>query len=979
MNASETFCNTVKSFGLSSHRGYLAANGACVDDPSQKGKLQDIFALARTQLFNLVKETQIEQAAYHRELLDALILNTTALSVRYQEKVGYLACKIFSKEAKQTLNEADLLISEARAANQLLAKLKDASGVVVQVDDFEETFSRFLGESWNKNIALIEQASEVNSPLSPLLKDIISWTTKRSVRWLTQPFNNKFPVDRDELYRLLPHLDFHSISASALQKIKDHHIIIKAELSSRYWKQLAHAMPKLGSAFIHNRLGITGNFLMRTSVLMDHYRSEAELTRLREALFNHTFPRNLLYPHSFMTLLEADEEGLLTNEWMIGFNERNRMFCEDLQSGRSEFREEDYAKKAGVFVLLENRRHAFSTHQEACDVFGALLNFKNNPAINFPIDSDIKPELLSSLLVIYEWLLKADRQSCNTFDEWFPSIADYLHTADRKSHSPSILPSQKALLFVNRQNQLSQNERILLINALGIDISFPKAPEKPMMTSLLKLSYEGDQVLLEHIPYLFYLKQHLLEKNGSKLILTRNSPLVLKIIYGLMGNHLQDNTYTEDEQILLASSKEGIRKSSREFSLSRWAPIAIWNRAIQRNYSGRPAIDDKWIRSFKAPNYASEIDFSDTLVSPEALSSFQKNHPTIRLKYRNSIIPGKKLLAMNNGAYELQVPGGVRNVHESLIRQVALKDPILESSEVDAFLEYCYTHQISSASDHLLGYLWIKAQMQNWEGIGEYCFARLISSIEPSNLLKRARLAHEHPLFAPLRVYCARYSLAHCLNGGAHHDQFDEREIKELTDFARGVFEPASMPALPPFTPVDLSSILPPNQKVLCADNEEVLINLVFLSLHSGYFKGLLNYRSTSKKPLQIQGIQAEGLLSIPAKVLVWVDHFARTNRLQEILESRDLFQLCCAAHYLEMPALKIALAERIRPITNSYEYGTYSYYAYGTNSYDEYNSYIRPSYSSLRQLMLRLVDAIPSSPEVNFDELQEMVSKLEL
>lgn len=904
---------------------WVAANGKVYEDgyfSDQQGKLQiisSIFAHANAQIFELVKTSSIDNIDTDFQALDELISNTIVLKRLYEKKVGFLFSKIFNPKAKTLLNSSDKLVKDAQDTQLLLQAIKRYEKGAMPLEGLDKAFHDFIGNNWERRISILNLLSDGSRSFASLRQPFVSWTTNRIITWVTNPSSKNTPLDGDLRCRLLPHIDFSAFTGPQLVAFDK--CYFNDGNYKRYWSilsdahtNIATAMEARGVDFDKVQYHSLSGRLMKLKEEMDFVQNVQHAMRVN-------FPGHLLTRCRILDLMVLLDGGVLTGETPLpGFNLENDLSLALREPIGLLSQSENHALKAAAFILRLHRKYPLRDKSIVYRSFRCLKEYPQVEGVTHLNQNRMIPQQFYFLYSLFEWIEKVGPESYREFEMLYPSYALLFQQlkGPKEGWSSDI---HSAMDFVHQQRALSSLERSRLVRACVIDIGFPHVPNKIDIEEVKELSEKALELLLNKYPYVHgFIK---LSKIGLRkdwnYKLQGPTDLMLAMRMPLQPNLIKTN-YTFSELGLLDACLKGLNKTMTPPSLRRWFSCTVITDRRYIDLSGQAEIDDEQFEKIGLPEDCESIYLSDTAVSATYVQNFQALHPKVRIDYRDSLNPGRKLLSMERGQFQQAL--------NSLISEVASVSPILDDQEREPFLEYCCTHLIAEASDEVLTSFVVKAKENGWMGIGEYCLAKLIGSVDVKNVLNRWRLSKEHPQLDPLRHHCARFSMAYCLPEGIFAKQLSEHEqeailevAKEITLFPHDEFAP------PEFQPVDLGKHLTPDSILICEGDEEVDVNLLFLSLHSRFFELMLRGESYSLRPIKAananpeEGIDMEefsvqrpenvkALPMISGAHLNLIYAFLRENKLPEGLTKDELAELIRNAQLLEIPSLVIAATE---------------------------------------------------------------------
>lgn len=886
--------NILQLTGLTAHRGYISQDGEYTEDSSKKMPLKDLCQNTIDQVFEMLGQPMNDQVEGNRRLINGLLVNFTALRKRYESETTLFERNLVSPGI-ETVRKIDRLFQVLKATDQLL------ECVVAQRTDFSKAFDDLVGEEWDRLAVLMKPMEKKEIAIEPLDRELIDWSTKRSLKWLGVSLFSSTNISKEAVWKVLPHLDFFQISCDDLKKIEKLYLRPEAPERTENWHALSAVLCKLGLAMIANGDAVAGRKLAIEGLLMVVCEDHAFVQKTLLQLISSSFPHNML-EYNFHGLILASYAGLLQRETIPEGLDFQHILLEPLQA------EVFYPLDAGsfplhmaIFILRQHEMHHLSNYQEAHLLYTALISSSKFFPEGFLKPENLEPHDLHGLYIIYNWYCDAPKFSKMEMGLLYPALIAFCDRIVVNQEQGYAFRLFKAFSLCRMAMDCERKEKMQFIGAVYLEASFSSRPSIEAIEGLKHLSPRWIGLLKEWYPYVYNLRlQAELNPRNSSM---HNGMFALTHTYK-PTLHKTEKEPTMDD---IALSVAGGRKLRADYGNKRewiqWLSAdAMMSNHHFVNLAGRRDIDDGWLVHHPFNGFNHIVDLTDTCVTLTGVFELCRSDRSLNVIYADHITPALKLLALNNGEYALQYEGGIRHVHEALVREVAPVEHQLKSDEVDLFLEYCYTHQISSLTFSLASRLLIQAAQQNWKGIGEYCLTYLIGSTNYTNLIERIQDVPDHPALAPYRYFCVRL----CVQGLRTHqfDRYSQEEQEFLKEVEKRIVHGAvEIPAPPPFVPVDLRKALPEHKVVICDDGTEVSINLLMMSLHSGHFQNLLNFGG--KDVLEDQPMH---LLDISGDCIQFILDFVHTGKLPESLAYLRVLELCLAASYLEMPALKIAL-----------------------------------------------------------------------
>lgn len=900
----------------------ISTDGEFRDQQEQTVKLSILFSTTRKQLFDLARvATPASSEGLIRDL-DELIYHTILLKNRYQEKLGTLFSRIFNQDASKTLSQGDKLILEANSVKALLKGLKGSS-----LDDMKGVFDTLMGKSWEKNIALLEPLPDGSFPLAPLRPHLVSWSTMRSIKWLCLPYSKKTPLDHDQMCHFLPHLDFQAITIPALNGIHQYVLDLNGGTIKKNWPQVRAIYYQLAKAMEARQINHDVQTLMRCFELMKIFDRIISINRTMDALSRGDFPMALLEKYHVEELCLLKDAGVLTGDTALpGYAHENAFFHAMNDPEVAQLAEANSAYKAGVFMLRQHCRKPIQDKDLKYRICRGLTEFPEMEQFTPENQTPLNPKKFYFFYSTFEWLKNADPVSYQEFAILYPShFARFQEVQNANNHFPS--PIHAAIHFVDQLQNVSALTKSRLLAACVLDRNFPVTPNREEWQELNKLDDTAIAFLKNDYPYIHGFIE--LGKKGLSHGFCFNSKTPVDLYIVLKNfNYLATLTrYSTLSDFILISKMFPRKSMNAPREIHDWLPYTISTDKKIVDLSGGADFDDEVFGELTIPKECRLIDLSDTNISPLMIRHFQEMHPQITIKYRNTLVPGKKLVTCPKDFYP--------EAFESLVRQIAPYPPQLDRKEEPFFLEYCFTHHIAECPPKILVRLVLKSHEQGWRGIGEYCLAMLISEIKARTLLQTWELSKVDPVLNPLRHHCARFSMAFCQPGGSKERHFkeDQRQklqemAKEITHFTDDDFIP------PPFQPVDLSAHFPREHILICSDGAEIKVNLVFLSLHSQYFEMMLLSNSSSDRSYEsIEPTPHEGremrvissntpddslenvkkLPMVSGYYMQMIYTFLCSNELPAVMEKGEMQDLLAIADFLMIPEIVIALRERLK------------------------------------------------------------------
>lgn len=913
--------SSITSFNIihwGSSEASLSNGGTFVNQYNDKTKLTQLFITARKDLITILRETHPDQIDESSKFIDMCMQNSRKLMQRYQKRLIPIFSRFFNEHAVNALNALERFEKNAKDVKTLLAEMKAPS---LTQEETDQVFKNLLEKDWKGNIALLEPLLDESLPIAPLRQRLLSWTERRSIRRFTLPDIPKGPkLSCREIHQLISHMNFQGLSVSQIRTIQHNYVSLVNEPPRETWDRVSAiflSMAKALEGLVRPREVIR---LVLTSNLMKLSKEMRSVVNVRNSILYGNFPADV----PMDLLLKLMDSGLLFGESsLLGFVPSalfHRIFNEP---EITPFIGEDSSIKARAFVLRFYKRQPIQEHSVAYYTYTLLNEHPHIDQLTCMNQQTQDTWQLFRFYSLYDWLTQADEASYQEFAILYPSYAHLVREVNGSVRGgPTAL--HDAIAFVHSQREETSLHRSCLLTACMCDISFPMPVRAFAWKCLMSLNDRCVELLAQDYPYVHGLIKSAKGHLSSKHRLTHSAPLDLLLNQKrTLTSPIPNKDYSLSELIIYNKILNGLVE---DFELppgsKPWLPYYEINRRAMN-------IDDDWLETAEFSNECDSAIFTGSSLTPYAVLRFQAMHPQIAIQYQDILYPGRHLLTIHPDLYP--------EAYQSLVKEIAPSLPPLTSDEEKAFLEFCFTHEITAAKE-VLASLVIQAKTQEWRWIGDYCLAHLISNIETSTIFDYWELSLIHPFLESLRHHCLRYIQAVCLQDDSWTQTLTPNQAHEIYSAIKALSHAPKEDFMPPMIPpVYLGKHFSRDHLIICADDEEVHVNMLFLSLHSPYFEAMFVNNSSSKMAFEEPSPPAEegremtvisfkrpedtledvwGLRMVTAFQLKVIYEYLCSYELPEKLNAQELQELITVADFLMLPSVIVAARERLKLVS---------------------------------------------------------------